>query len=333
MALATPGPQFPNRLTWEIITTQRARAALLRRSIPTIEQPISATPRRQSHLAQTPSSPTGSQLLQPRKERITPSLIPCPRRRETISQLKSPNSNSLPIVDAVDSGDEQGVVLRANGPFRVPDADVDDTNAAWIEVRKYHEMFSRAAKRNSRCGIPSDTGRSSLSDQPSLVDVGESVGTPDSTLTSRTGVTPRSARSADLVLLPRGIRVKDTNVIVPSAFAQFKTNRPPEGYYKVDELSHTDIWVSGGDDWVRSLSNEYREMKVLGLCEEEFASFANDQFLRRSPRYLPDSDDRQWRGERMLQLVSPPKENTHWRKPPVLDTARPSVDWSWDIVT
>ncbi|KEY74891.1 hypothetical protein S7711_11468 [Stachybotrys chartarum IBT 7711] len=224
-------------------------------------------------------------------------------------------------------------VLRANGPFRVPDADADDTNAAWIEVRKYHEMFSRAAKRNSRCGIPSDTGRSSLSDQPSLVDVGESVSTPDSTLTSRTGSTPRSARSADLVLLPRGIRVKDTNVIVPSAFAHFKTNRPPEGHYKVEELSHTDIWVSSGDDWVRSLSNEYREMKVLGLCEEEFASFANDQFLRRSPRYLPDSDDRQWRGERMLQLVSPPKENTHWRKPPVLDTAKPSVDWSWDIVT
>ncbi|KAH7302847.1 hypothetical protein B0I35DRAFT_340522, partial [Stachybotrys elegans] len=35
-----------------------ARAALLRRSIPTVEQPISATPRRQPHLAQTPSSPT-----------------------------------------------------------------------------------------------------------------------------------------------------------------------------------------------------------------------------------------------------------------------------------
>ncbi|KFA50735.1 hypothetical protein S40293_10099 [Stachybotrys chartarum IBT 40293] len=58
MASATPGPQFPNGLTWEIITPQRARAALLRRSIPTVEQPISATPRRQPHLAQTPSSPT-----------------------------------------------------------------------------------------------------------------------------------------------------------------------------------------------------------------------------------------------------------------------------------
>ncbi|KFA81746.1 hypothetical protein S40288_11089 [Stachybotrys chartarum IBT 40288] len=219
------------------------------------------------------------------------------------------------------------------GDAPVPDADADKINATWTDVRNEQDMSSRTAKPKSRlpCGIPSDTGRSSLSDQPSLVDVGESVGTPDSTLTSRTGITPRNAKFADLVLLPRGIRVKDTNAIVPSAFAHFKTTRPPEGYDKVEGLSHTGIWVSGGDEWVRSLSNEYKEMKVLGLCEEEFASLAKEQFLRRSPRYLPDSDDRQWRGERMLQLVSPPKENTHWRKPPVLDTAKPGVDWSWDI--
>ncbi|KAG9250611.1 uncharacterized protein F5Z01DRAFT_683752 [Emericellopsis atlantica] len=215
----------------------------------------------------------------------------------------------------------------------VPDADADNTDATWIEVRKNRDMSARAAKRNSRLprGLASDTGRSSLSDQPNLVDSGESVGTPDSTLTSRTGVTPRNAKFTELILLPRAIRVKDTNAIVASAFAHFNTNRPSEGYDKVGGLSHTDIWVSGNADWVRSLSNEYKEMKALGLCEEEFASFAKEQFLRRSPRYLPDSDDRQWRGERMLQLVNPPKENTHWRKPPVLDSTHPIVEWSWDI--
>lgn len=59
MATATPGPQaFPNGLTWQVITPQQARATLLRRSVPAVEQPISALPRRQPHLAQTPSSPT-----------------------------------------------------------------------------------------------------------------------------------------------------------------------------------------------------------------------------------------------------------------------------------
>ncbi|KFA68523.1 hypothetical protein S40285_09531 [Stachybotrys chlorohalonatus IBT 40285] len=59
MATASPGSEaFPNGLTWQVITPQRARAALLRRSIAALERPISAPPRRQPHPAQTPSSPT-----------------------------------------------------------------------------------------------------------------------------------------------------------------------------------------------------------------------------------------------------------------------------------
>ncbi|KAH7308402.1 hypothetical protein B0I35DRAFT_360900 [Stachybotrys elegans] len=224
--------------------------------------------------------------------------------------------------------------LQADAPPRVPDTDADSTSAIWIDVRKNLDMSARVTKRDARPprGPASDTGRSSLlSERSSLVDGAESVGTPDSTLTSRTGITPRSAKFTDLVLLPRGIRINDTNAIVPSAFAHFGTSLPIEGYKKLEGLAHTDIWATGGDDWVRSLSNEYKEMKTLGLCEEEFASFAKEQLLRRARRSLPDSDDRQWRGERMLQLVVPPKENAHWRKPPVLDTTLPAVEWSWDI--
>ena len=96
-------------------------------------------------------------------------------------------------------------------------------------------------------------------------------------------------------------------------------------------LAHTDIWVTVGGDRAQSLSNEYKEMKTLGLCEEEFASLAKETFLRRSPRSLPDANDRQWRGERMLQLVTPPKESAHWRKPPILEPVPSGVEWSWDI--
>lgn len=222
---------------------------------------------------------------------------------------------------------------RADSPLRIPDADVDHIQATWIEVQKIRKMSAGGAKRNSRLprSKASDTGRSTLSDQPSLIDSAHSVGTPDSTFTSRTNITPRSAKFTELVLHPRGIRVKDTNAIVPSAFAHFKTNRPPEGYAKLEGLCYNTIWVTGSEDWVQSLSHEYTETKALGLCEEEFASLAKEHFLRRSLRRVPDSNDRQWRGERMLELVNPPKENTHWRKPPVLDEAKPGIDWSWDV--
>ncbi|KFA53636.1 hypothetical protein S40293_11596 [Stachybotrys chartarum IBT 40293] len=53
---------FPNGLTWQVITPQRARAALIRGSLAALEQPISAPPRRQPHLAQMPSSPTNRRI-------------------------------------------------------------------------------------------------------------------------------------------------------------------------------------------------------------------------------------------------------------------------------
>lgn len=57
MATATPGPQYPNGLTWTVLTPHGARAALLRGTVATDEQPINAIPRRQPPLSQTPSSP------------------------------------------------------------------------------------------------------------------------------------------------------------------------------------------------------------------------------------------------------------------------------------
>ena len=114
---------------------------------------------------------------------------------------------------------------QADTSPRVPDTDADNTSATWEEVRKNLDMSARGTKREGRLprGAASDAGKSSLSERPSLVDAGESVGTPDSTLTSRTGITPRSAKFTDLVLQPRGISVNDTNAIVPSAFAHFDT--------------------------------------------------------------------------------------------------------------
>ncbi|EJT69189.1 hypothetical protein GGTG_13298 [Gaeumannomyces tritici R3-111a-1] len=76
-------------------------------------------------------------------------------------------------------------------------------------------------------------------------------------------------------------------------------------------------------------------MRGLGLCEEEFATFAKDTFFRGERRSAAISEDRRWRAERMLQLVCPPRENAHWRVPPLVDPGpaaaqRMAEDWSWD---
>ncbi|KAK3376216.1 hypothetical protein B0T24DRAFT_699494 [Lasiosphaeria ovina] len=78
-------------------------------------------------------------------------------------------------------------------------------------------------------------------------------------------------------------------------------------------------------------------MRGLGLCEEEFATFAKTHFLRGGElRSQSVSEDRRWRADRMLQLVCPPKESAHWHIPPVIGSAAVSAGeppdlWTWDV--
>lgn len=82
-------------------------------------------------------------------------------------------------------------------------------------------------------------------------------------------------------------------------------------YQGIAGLSSANIWVTMDDDTVRAVAAEYREMRGLGFCEEEFATFAKENFLRGELRSRSVSEDRQWRADRTLQLVCPPKESAH----------------------
>ena len=48
---------------------------------------------------------------------------------------------------------------------------------------------------------------------------------------------------------------------------------------------------------LKAITAEYLAMKTFDLCEEEYATFAKEK---------------QWRAERMLQLVCPPNEDAYW---------------------
>jgi hypothetical protein len=224
--------------------------------------------------------------------------------------------------------------------LNIPDTDPGTTKTLWSKVLSVVEMSNQ---RN----VPKSGGRRprqgtslihSVSVPQSLLDPSESQATPESTAknTIRT-ISPRNSKFTKLVLHPRGISINDTNSIVSSAFSHFETSEPLQGetidYKGVEGLDWANIWITLDSDSVVKIATEYREMRGLGLCEEEFATFAKEKFLRGELRSQSVSEDRQWRADRMLQLVCPPKKSAHWLIPPLLNgvVSGETTDWTWDI--
>lgn len=164
---------------------------------------------------------------------------------------------------------------------------------------------------------------------PDLRSIAESIPT-----SATKAITPRNAKFQDLVLQPRGITISKVTAITPSPFAHFNTAEPPsEGaidYSRLEGLGGADIWLPGGPEFIQSIIEEYAAMHHLSLCEEEYATFAKENLLKRERRSVKVSEDRQWRAERMLQLVATPNDNRHWQMPPVLD-GHQATDWRFDI--
>lgn len=200
--------------------------------------------------------------------------------------------------------------------FSIEYADPDITDAVWQDVmslKSSSKRSGRARGRGSTAG--SDSGGIGHSASTSAIDYSESQATPGSTVSnSLRTISPRSAKFTALVLRLRRIQIEDTNVIVPSAFAYFGTDEPYEGasvpYAAIAGLSDAHVWVEVGEK-ASAIAAEYTAMRGLGLCEEEFATFAKDTFLLREPRAYTVSEDRRWRAERILQPVCPPKESAH----------------------
>jgi hypothetical protein len=198
-------------------------------------------------------------------------------------------------------------------------------------------VSSKALSRKSQKNLGAESLSKSCTSVPqSLFEPSESQAAPESYIQNATwSISPRSSKFTKLVLQPRGITINDAHSIVPSAFYHFRTIEPGEGetinYKEIDVLSQTNIWITLDDDSVRKIAMEYKDMMGQGLSEEEFATFAKEKFLRCDPRSQSVSEN-QWRADRMLQLVCPPKETAHWRIPPMVDGSVASeTDWAWDI--
>lgn len=223
---------------------------------------------------------------------------------------------------------------------QIPEADSKATNELWgLIARKISTMSTGGTKKVGRTRRDGTSSKSTTSGTSSSVlrsitasEAAESEITLGSTWTHSRTITPRSSKFVELVLNPRRIFVNYTNAIVPTPFVHFGTRRPEEGYKALNNLGSANIWVDMEDSNVSKLAAEYKEMRGYNLCETEFASLAMEFLLRREWRSSGTQEDRLWRADRMLELVSPPKESAHWRKPPMLnDCMLDHVEWTWDV--
>lgn len=127
----------------------------------------------------------------------------------------------------------------------------------------------------------------------------------------------RSPRFPEIVLQPRRIDIDKTKRTNPSAFAHFRTSDAPSDYRQLPGLAQIDVWVEDDTHGFEGIVEEYREMRLQGLCKAEFATFGKDCFFRGQRWAVRVAEDSLLRAERMVQPVSLPDDDT-WQAPPVL---------------
>ncbi|KAH7026766.1 hypothetical protein B0J12DRAFT_584893 [Macrophomina phaseolina] len=145
---------------------------------------------------------------------------------------------------------------------------------------------------------------------------------------------PRNPRFRETVLAPRCINVIRTSERAPDAHTHFCTMPPDDNdYTRLEGLHRIGIWLSLGASEVDDVMEEYREMQLRQLCEEEFAGFAKETLLKSQRRARRADEDGLWRVERLVQPVCPPDESCYWAPPPLLvpPVAAQTTQWSWDV--
>ena len=89
------------------------------------------------------------------------------------------------------------------------------------------------------------------------------------------------------------------------------------------EAGKGNVWLSGGPEFNGRIATEYKEMKTMDLCEEEYASVAKEELLLRRIRHPIEGTPKKWGVERMIQLTTTPNsdENSKWVAPPLIDNS------------
>ena len=91
---------------------------------------------------------------------------------------------------------------------------------------------------------------------------------------------PQHTRFRTFVLDPRGITLHDQKAKARPPETHFDTQLPPNGNYAADALhSHTPIWVSVDASRAEVISKHYSFMEKMRLSEDQFATYAKQNFF------------------------------------------------------
>jgi len=139
--------------------------------------------------------------------------------------------------------------------------------------------------------MPQDESEDELASMPPTVP--QSVGAltvNDTIQTKTTKVTAQSRHFENLVLRPRRIVEEDNNEPYKNAYSHFGTVPPLRedilDYPAIEGLEAAEVWLSLSNDQVEQIIEEYEFMGNMQACEQEYASFATETFLRRQRRFV-----------------------------------------------
>ena len=127
----------------------------------------------------------------------------------------------------------------------------------------------------------------------------------------------------DNVLEPRSIRISDRRQFPDTAYAHFgiKVSGTPRvaAIDPTKMLPESSIWIDTSDAFVKRVTKRYTDMLSRNLCEAEYATYAKEKLLKRDD-FADDEETnvREWRAERWVELVAKPEAKDTWLAPPII---------------
>ena len=243
--------------------------------------------------------------------------VASPRSTDTVT-LDSPNTiNELwDIVRAKNRTTESALLCLDNMAPRGASAEITSNSTREDKTRRgMRASGSRAGGRAASESAAEDT-----EDRTTTTSASRAIG-------------PQHTRFRAFVLDPRGITLYDQKPKARPPETHFGTKLPPDGNYAADPLhSHTPIWVSVDASRAEVISRHYSFMEKMRLSEDQFATYAKQNFFKCEEWELNLPHDRLWRGERIDTFVNPAEPAERWCAPPLLLTQQAAGDgYRWDV--
>jgi hypothetical protein len=258
---------------------------------------------------QRPSQALSRQAATKNPIRALQPLQPSNPRLQQRTPIQSLSSCRGTQPSKIQTTPKSGVPTRS----KYPSTNLKETEKLWDTLRK---------QKMSRYSRGTEASKNRVKGGPPTSDTSQTTSSRASTLSSET----KKARLKDhnfrgKVLLARGVAFPSTREF-SDAFAHFETQRPHNGaagYREMGKGYHTEVWLSTDEQLVRDIVREYQYMRTEQLCEAEFATYAKETLLRRDPRFPSYEEAREWRTERMIELVAKPTTSpgSRWCPPPV----------------